>query len=187
MADNTAVNPLELGTLYSICYEAPKSAILCPGGSPVQLTNHAFRVHDTENYFSMVSGDRSDICGIDHRIVEESVRNPDVVQILGTSKYFSKPDTDSSSGEDSENDDNMLCDKLDVESSSEESLEDESEELEVLYCVCQLPDDGTGDYLLCDGECRGEYHPRCLGIDEEEAKDLKFVDEAWFCPTCKTK
>jgi hypothetical protein len=186
MADNTAVNPLNLGTLYSICYETPKSAILCPGGSLVQVTNHAFRVYDTEKFFSVLSGDSSDICGIDHRIVEDAVRNPDTVQIIDANKY--NPGVDSSSGEDSDEEE-MQCEKLgfklDVESSEDES--EEVEEVEVLYCVCQLPDDGSGDYLLCDGECQGEYHPGCLGLDEEEAKDLKFIDEEWFCPTCKTK
>jgi SWI/SNF-related matrix-associated actin-dependent regulator of chromatin subfamily A member 5 len=43
--------------------------------------------------------------------------------------------------------------------------------------VCLLCWDG-GELLTCDG-CPGSYHPKCLGMSVQEARDINFM---WRCP-----
>eukprot|EP00939_MAST-03C_sp_MAST-3C-sp1_P000779 g779.t1 len=60
----------------------------------------------------------------------------------------------------------------------------EAESSVPLYCLCRRPDDGTGQFFIgCDGKCKGWFHPRCVGLNEEKCK----VDppKDWKCPNCQ--
>uniref|UniRef100_A0A0R3RXK3 PHD-type domain-containing protein n=1 Tax=Elaeophora elaphi TaxID=1147741 RepID=A0A0R3RXK3_9BILA len=48
-----------------------------------------------------------------------------------------------------------------------------------LYCVCQTPYDDSQFYVGCDG-CEGWFHPRCVGITQEEAEKAA----EYLCPQC---
>ena len=53
---------------------------------------------------------------------------------------------------------------------------------EVLYCLCQKPmnEDAAELWLGCDAGCDGWFHPQCLGLSEDEARDL----DEYTCASC---
>lgn len=51
------------------------------------------------------------------------------------------------------------------------------------YCICRGPDDHRM-MVFCDGGCEDWYHCSCVGIDENDAKELL---DRFICPKCKTE
>lgn len=49
------------------------------------------------------------------------------------------------------------------------------------YCLCGGPDDHRM-MVFCEGGCEDWYHCSCVGIDEEDAKELL---DRFICPKCK--
>jgi COMPASS component SPP1 len=49
------------------------------------------------------------------------------------------------------------------------------------YCLCRGPDDHRM-MVFCEGGCEDWYHCSCVGIDEEDAKELL---DRFICPKCK--
>ena len=49
------------------------------------------------------------------------------------------------------------------------------------YCLCRGPDDHRM-MVYCEGGCEDWYHCSCVGIDEEDAKELL---DRFICPKCK--
>jgi hypothetical protein len=54
--------------------------------------------------------------------------------------------------------------------------------VEVLYCLCQQPMNEDADelWLGCDAGCDGWFHPKCIGLSDEAARDL----DAYTCASC---
>jgi COMPASS component SPP1 len=48
------------------------------------------------------------------------------------------------------------------------------------YCICRGPDDHRM-MVYCDGGCEDWYHCSCVGIDEDDAKELL---DRFICPKC---
>ncbi|XP_033725418.1 uncharacterized protein LOC117345238 [Pecten maximus] len=48
-----------------------------------------------------------------------------------------------------------------------------------LHCVCKTPEDPEKIMVRCD-LCDDWFHPSCVNLDEEEAKNIA----KWFCPGC---
>ena len=51
------------------------------------------------------------------------------------------------------------------------------------YCICRGPDDHRM-MVCCEGGCEDWYHCSCVGIDEDDAKELL---DRFICPKCKTE
>ena len=47
-------------------------------------------------------------------------------------------------------------------------------------CVCQCPLNPDQLYIKCD-KCNGWYHPKCCGIEDEKAEEIK----EFYCPYCR--
>ncbi|EPB77300.1 Bromodomain protein [Ancylostoma ceylanicum] len=48
-----------------------------------------------------------------------------------------------------------------------------------LYCTCRTPYSDSEFYVGCEG-CEGWFHPRCVGITQEEAEAM----DEYLCPNC---
>ena len=70
--------------------------------------------------------------------------------------------------------------KLATEVAEMENEEDKEED-EERYCVCNEP--SYGDMVACDGECDREwFHLKCVGLTTLPSKRQK-----WFCPGCSER
>ena len=46
--------------------------------------------------------------------------------------------------------------------------------------------DGMDFFNLTFIDCKGWYHPTCMGMSPEEAEMHRISKEAWICPFCLT-
>ncbi|KAE8450250.1 hypothetical protein EG329_006678 [Mollisiaceae sp. DMI_Dod_QoI] len=51
------------------------------------------------------------------------------------------------------------------------------------YCICRGPDDHRM-MVFCEGGCEDWYHCSCVGVNEEDAKELL---DRFICPKCKNE
>ena len=56
---------------------------------------------------------------------------------------------------------------------------------EELYCVCRQParTDIEELYIGCS-RCDGWFHPACVGMGEQEARELSTSNDEWYCAEC---
>ena len=52
------------------------------------------------------------------------------------------------------------------------------------YCVCQSIYKDGELMFYCEGGCDNWYHPKCVGIGEDEAKKMVNPNEKWICSRC---
>ena len=56
-----------------------------------------------------------------------------------------------------------------------------AKQMEVIHCICKLPDDGR--LMLQCNECLEWYHHHCMGLNQSEARKLK----SFVCTECSKK
>jgi COMPASS component SPP1 len=54
------------------------------------------------------------------------------------------------------------------------------------YCICQSIYTDGELMLFCEGGCENWYHPKCVGITEDDAKRMgSNPNEKWICSKCQ--